>query len=135
MGGRGRGKYKKKYSRKGKLNEKKIHARQLILKIFMLWPKKNSYKEFDDEKNFCGSKIPLLSITFLMVRPLRRYREDSFGSKTGDNEQWMDLHVRLSPRKRRHTNPKHQSFPSQSPLIFISRKRSLFVSDRDHFLC
>ena len=95
-GGRGRGKYKKKYSRKGKLNEKKIHARQLILKIFMLWPKKNSYKEFDDQKNFCGSKIPLLSITFLMVRPLRRYREDSFGSKTGDNEQWMDLHVRLS---------------------------------------
>ena len=53
----------------------------------MLWPKKNSYKEFDDEKNFCGSKIPLPSITFPMVRPLRRYREDSFGSKTGDNEQ------------------------------------------------
>ena len=25
----------------------------------MLWPKKNSYKEFDDEKNSCGSKIPL----------------------------------------------------------------------------
>ena len=95
-GGGGGGSTKKKYSRKGKLNEKKIHARQLILKIFMLWPKKNSYKEFDDQKNFCGSKIPLLSITFLMVRPLRRYREDSFGSKTGDNEQWMDLHVRLS---------------------------------------
>ena len=27
-------------------------------KIFMLWPKKNSYKEFDNEKNSCGSKIP-----------------------------------------------------------------------------
>ena len=41
----------KKYSRQGKLNEKKyIHARQLTLKIFMLWPKKNSYKEFDNEK-------------------------------------------------------------------------------------
>ena len=25
----------------------------------MLWPKKNSYKEFDNEKNSCGSKIPL----------------------------------------------------------------------------
>ena len=32
MGGEGRAKYKKKYSRKGKLNEKKIHAPQLILK-------------------------------------------------------------------------------------------------------
>ena len=31
-GGGGRAKYKKKYSRKGKLNEKKIHAPQLILK-------------------------------------------------------------------------------------------------------
>ena len=28
----------------------KIHARQLILKIFTLWPKKNSYEEFDNEK-------------------------------------------------------------------------------------
>ena len=25
----------------------------------MLWPKKNSYKEFDNKKNSCGSKIPL----------------------------------------------------------------------------
>ena len=24
----------------------------------MLWPKKDSYKEFDNEKNSCGSKIP-----------------------------------------------------------------------------
>ena len=37
----------------------------------MLWPKKNSYKEFANEKNSCGSKIPLPpAITFLMVRPL-----------------------------------------------------------------
>ena len=37
----------------------------------MLWPKKNSYKEFDNEKkNSCSSKIPLPPITFLMVRPL-----------------------------------------------------------------
>ena len=39
--------------------KKKILARQLILKIFMLWPKKNSYKESENEKNSCGSKIPL----------------------------------------------------------------------------
>ena len=33
--------------------------------------KKSSYKEFDIEKNSCGSKIPLPPpITFLMVRPL-----------------------------------------------------------------
>ena len=25
----------------------------------MLWPPKHSYKEFDNEKNSCGSKIPL----------------------------------------------------------------------------
>ena len=32
---------------------KKIHALQLTLKIFMLCPKKDSYKEFDNaEKNF-----------------------------------------------------------------------------------
>ena len=54
-GGGGNGRSTKKKSRKGKLNEKKILARQLIL----LRPKKNSYKEFDDEKNSCSSKIPL----------------------------------------------------------------------------
>ena len=35
-------------------------------------PQKNSYKEFDNEKNSCGSKIPHpppLPTTFLMVRP------------------------------------------------------------------
>ena len=36
----------------------------------MPWPKINSYKEFDNEKISCGSKIPLPPITFLMVRPL-----------------------------------------------------------------
>ena len=35
----------------------------------MLWPKKNSYKEFDNEKNSCGLKISLPPITFLMVSP------------------------------------------------------------------
>ena len=35
----------------------------------MLRPKKNPYKEFDDEKISCGSKIPHLPITFLIVGP------------------------------------------------------------------
>ena len=52
---------------------KKNHARQLTLKKYSCYGKKNSYKEFDNEKkkkNSCGSKIPLPLITFLMVRPL-----------------------------------------------------------------
>ena len=40
IGGGAGGEEPKKYSRQGKLNEKQIHARQLTLKIFMLWPKK-----------------------------------------------------------------------------------------------
>ena len=45
----------------------------------MLWPKKNSYKEFDNEKIFLrleNSPLPLQTapptITFLMIRPLLR---------------------------------------------------------------
>ena len=38
--------------------KKKIHARQLTFKKFMLQPKKNAFKKFDNEKNSCGSKIP-----------------------------------------------------------------------------
>ena len=37
---------------------KRIHARQLTLKIFMLWPRKNSCKEFDNEKKFTRLEIP-----------------------------------------------------------------------------
>ena len=37
----------------------------------MQGPENNSYKEFDNEKNSCGSKIPLPPIPFLMVRPLK----------------------------------------------------------------
>ena len=39
----------------------------------MLWPKKNSYKKFDNEKKFLrreNSPPPPLPITFLMVCPL-----------------------------------------------------------------
>ena len=36
----------------------------------MLWPKINSYKEFDNEKKFLRlQKFPSPPITFLMVRP------------------------------------------------------------------
>ena len=33
---------------------KKNDARQLTLKIFMQWPKKNSYKEFDNQDIVAG---------------------------------------------------------------------------------
>ena len=51
---------------------KKNHARQLILRNIHAMAWKNSYKEFDNEKNFLRlENFPLpLSITFLMVRPL-----------------------------------------------------------------
>ena len=63
----GAGKVPKKYSRKRKLKEKKIHACQLTLKnIHGMASKKNSYKEFDNKKN---SPPPPPPITFLMVRP------------------------------------------------------------------
>ena len=39
----------------------------------MLWPKKISYKEFDNEKKIpAPPKFPPPPITFLMVRPLER---------------------------------------------------------------
>ena len=41
----------------------------------MLWPKKNSYKESDNEKKFLrleNSPPPPKKKTFLMVRPLRK---------------------------------------------------------------
>ena len=49
----GAGEVQKNISRKGKLNEKNSGALINTKKIFMLWPKTNSYKEFDNEK-----KIP-----------------------------------------------------------------------------
>ena len=45
----------------------------------MLWAKKNSYKEFDDEKKFLrleNSPLPPPPITFLMVSPLL-YSDDT----------------------------------------------------------
>ena len=37
----------------------------------MLWPKKNSYKEFHNQKKFLRLENSPPPITFLMVRPLR----------------------------------------------------------------
>ena len=45
MGGEGAGEVQKKYSGKGKFNEKKSYTPINPPKIFMLWPKKKSYKE------------------------------------------------------------------------------------------
>ena len=39
----------------------------------MLWPKKIHTRNLITKKNSCGSKIPPPPITFLMVRPLKRY--------------------------------------------------------------
>ena len=59
----------------------------------MLWPKINSYKEFDNEKkNSYGSKIPLPTpITFLMVRPLTIL-------ETWD-ETWASLYLRRADKQ------------------------------------
>ena len=84
MGGGG-GKYKKKYSRKGKLNEKNSCTPINPEKIFMLWPKKNSCKEFDNEKKIpAARKFPSPPpITFLIVRPLPK---SFLGRGAGDGQ-------------------------------------------------
>ena len=52
-------KYKKKYSLRGKLNEKKNSCTPINPKKYSCYGLKNSYKEFDNEKkNSCGSKAP-----------------------------------------------------------------------------
>ena len=57
-GGGGASEVEKKYSRKGKLIEKKNSCTSINpKKIFILWPKRNSYKEFDNKKKFLR-KIP-----------------------------------------------------------------------------
>ena len=65
------GQVQKKF-RAREIKWKKVHARQLILRNIHATAWKNSYKEFDNEKNFLRlENFPLPSpITFLMVRPL-----------------------------------------------------------------
>ena len=70
MGG-GTGEVQKKYSRKGKLNEKNSCTPINPKKYSCYGLKKNSYKEFDNEKKIAvARKFPTPTITFLMVRPL-----------------------------------------------------------------
>ena len=57
-----------------------LHAPELRWKIFMLWRKKSSYKEFDNGKNFLRleNSPPLPPITFLMVRITAIRRRNSW---------------------------------------------------------
>ena len=70
-GGWGTGEVQKKYSHKGNLNEKNSCTPINPKENFMLWPKKKSYREFDNEKKSLRleNPPPPLPITFLMVRP------------------------------------------------------------------
>ena len=45
----------------------------------MLWPKKNSYKEFDKGKKFLQLENSPPPKTFLMVRPLHSFDQNILG--------------------------------------------------------
>ena len=64
----------KKYSRKGKLNEKKNHARQLTLHIFMLWPKKIRTGNLITKKIPAARKFPTPSHNFSNGPSLRKQK-------------------------------------------------------------
>ena len=66
MGG---GEVQKKYSRKGKFNEKNSCTPIYPKKYSCHGLKKIQTRNLITKKNSCGSKIPLLPISFLMVRP------------------------------------------------------------------
>ena len=57
----------------------------------MLWAKKNSYKEFENEKKFLRlENSPPPPITFLMVRPfghLRQIPENRWNFETGEKHE------------------------------------------------
>ena len=73
-GGGGMGEVQKKYSCKGKLNEKNSCTPINPKNYSCYGLKKNSYEEFDDEKNSCGSKIPHLPHNFSNCSSLRNVR-------------------------------------------------------------
>ena len=65
----GQGEVSKKYSREGKLNEKKfIRVLQLTLKKYLCYGLKNHTRNLITKKKSCSSKIP--HTHFLMGRPL-----------------------------------------------------------------
>ena len=71
----GGGEVQKKNSRKGKLNEKNSCTPINPKKYSCYGLKKNSYKEFDSEKQFLRlENSPPPPITFLMVHPLQVIR-------------------------------------------------------------
>ena len=84
---------------------KKIHARQLTLKMFMVRPKKNSYKEFHKEKKFLrlkNSPLPPSPITFLMVRILKEPEQVSFKSFSWSLS--FDANLLLPPKTNANTH-------------------------------
>ena len=64
------GEVQKKYSRKGKLNEKNSCTPINPKKYSCYGLKKNLYKDFYNEKKFLRLENSPAPITFLMVRPL-----------------------------------------------------------------
>ena len=70
----------------------------------MLWPKKNSYKEFDNKKKFrrLENSPPPPCITFVMVRPLR------------ENVGKLTIRIVLWRRK-----PFHALFPFKMIFCFL----------------
>ena len=65
-GGGGAGELQKNINAREKKSSTPINPK----KIFMLWPKKKSYKESGNEKKIpAARKSPPPPITFLMVRP------------------------------------------------------------------
>ena len=81
-GGGGRaGEVQKKYSRKGKLNEKNSCTPINPKKYSCYGLKKIHTRNLITKKNSCSSKIPLPPITFLMVRPLPRLAVHNRGER------------------------------------------------------
>ena len=76
-------KYKKIYSRKGKLNEKNSWTPINPKKIFMLWPKKFHARNLITKKKFLWLENSPPPITFLIVR-LLSYLFWGGGLGTGD---------------------------------------------------
>ena len=93
----------KKVFAQGKIKWKKNNARQFTLKNIHSTAKKNSHKEFDNEKKFLRLKnFPPPPISFLMVRPLRTLyntdtsllRDSSFGPRIAKNHTFPTSIIR-----------------------------------------
>ena len=110
---------------------KKIHARQLTLKMFMVRPKKNSYKEFHKEKKFLrlkNSPLPPSPITFLMVRILKEPEQVSFKSFSWSLS--FDANLLLPPKTNANTHNSSIKYSltkiGHHYFFFIFAKKVLF---------